>query len=100
MKTLKEKAKEYANSHTIPASGFKVNAYVAYQAGYKSAFGWTPVNAELPDSSRAILASADLGMERIFCWVSNIHEGRIVSYSDDFFGVIEATHWRKIEIPE
>jgi hypothetical protein len=66
-----------------------------FKKGYKAAFEWINVNDRLPDSDRAILAkNEDAGL----VWVSNYEEGRIIPYSDSFWGVLEATYWREIEI--
>ena len=107
MKTLKELSKEYADrlySDNLPEDG--TNSVLCrgsmkdFEAGYKAAFKWISVEDRLPDTERAILAmneDAQIG----FVWVSNCVQGQIYPYTNPFLNeLIEATHWRKINLED
>jgi hypothetical protein len=108
MITIEEKARDYVGCIRVPDfcescysnSGVPISCsirqqYDAFLSGYTKGFEWTSIDIELPDSDRAILAKNE---ENGLVWVSNFVEGRIIPYSDPFFGVLKATCWREIEI--
>jgi hypothetical protein len=97
MGTMEEKAKDHADGHDDTRIASETIAYVAYRIGYEAAFEWTSVEDQLPDNDRAVLVKDE---RTNAVWTSNMVDGRIVPLEATLIDIIEATHWREIEIPE
>jgi hypothetical protein len=68
-----------------------------FMAGYRAAVEWISVKDRLPDNDRAVLVKDE---RTNAVWTSNMVDGRIVPLEATLIDIIEATHWREIEIPK
>jgi hypothetical protein len=97
MEAMEEKARGCVDDHVVSRDALATIIHTAYQTGYRAAFGWTPVKDRLPDTERAVLVKDE---RTNAVWTSNMVDGRIVPLEATLIDIIEATHWREIEIPE
>jgi len=101
METLKELSKSYADKcyavNPAEIGGVLYRETIKdFEAGYKAAFRWISVKEKLPDSERAVLAMDE---HTRLVWTSNCIQGQFNSYTEPVLcDLIEATHWREIDL--
>jgi hypothetical protein len=97
MKTVKEKAKEYADAlcapenKPVPVTYKEVHEYLdaAFVAGAAFAQRWIPVEEELPEDNRTVLCLLPDG---------SVRTSFLLSDEYGFAYNISPTHWRPINI--
>ncbi|MDR1554209.1 MAG: DUF551 domain-containing protein [Prevotellaceae bacterium] len=92
MKTIKEAAQSNEENPVILTQGYKLTAYISFQAGVKFAQRWISVEDEEPKHAQKVLMKTQSGYVE-----GGYYDYATFRHNDDrlCYGI---THWRPIEL--